>query len=261
MPKSIKIKSSAKINLCLDILKRLPSGWHEIQTIFYELKSLHDLIEIKETQAKDELSTVFNPQKFKNPPTIQQKDNLAYKALKLLKKNYKIKKFANITIYKNIPLSSGLGGASSNAAAVLKGLNKLWKLKLGKKELAALAAKLGSDVPFFIYGGCALGTHYGEIIQPLKKINLKLKIIEKSSNNPKKTKSAYQKLNLKNCAKNLEKTQKLLAAIKSGNKKEILKNIHNDFETTQKVPKGFHLSGAGPSLSKIPSFLSAPSSK
>lgn len=243
----MQIKSSSKLNLCLDVLKKSASGYHEIQTVFYEYKDLYDLVEINESKSPDNVSIVFNPKKFKKLPTIQNENNLAYHAIKLLKKTYKIKKFAQVVIHKNIPIASGLGGASSNAATVLKGLNKLWDLKLNKKELARLAAKLGSDVPFFIYGGIALGTHYGEVIKPLKNIDLNFMIIEKSSNSRNKTKSAYQKLNLKNCTKNLEKTKKLLAAIKSNNTKEVIKNLHNDFEQLYQLKPGNHLSGAGPS--------------
>lgn len=206
----------------------------------------------------------------KNSPKtpIHQNDNLAHKALLLLKKTYKIKKFASITIEKNIPVASGLGGASSDAAATLKGLNKLWNLKVSQKKLLTLAAKLGMDVPFFIIGGTALATHFGEKIKPLKSIkNIKFKIspmgngvrdlpkFEKSvlnldsvlGRNPTKTSSAYSSLDLSLCGKNLAQTKLLLKAISKSDAKAILANIHNDFENLSPQKKDHHLSGSGPS--------------
>ncbi len=236
----MKILSPAKLNLCLDIIKKDPSGYHQIQTVFYEEKSLCDIVKINKSKELDTLSIA--------KATTKTEDNLAFRALQLLKKNCKIKKFVSIEIEKNIPFSSGLGGASSNAAAVLKGLNKLWKLDLTEKELIKLAAKLGMDVPFFIFGGVALGTHYGEVIERLPAVkNLKFKIVAKSSPEIKKTQNAYAKLNLENCGKNTHKTLQMLTAIKNNDTKKILENLHNDFETIFPVPKNHHLCGSGPS--------------
>ena len=233
MPNSIKILAPAKINLCLDVIKRMPDGYHKIQTILQEIPEIYDEIEIKTTT------------KTAQPCNDQ---NLAYKALQLLKKTYKIKKFAHITIKKNIPISSGLGGAASDAAATLKGLNKLWNLKLSAKQLLKLAAKLGKDVPFFIIGGTALGTNYGEKIKQLKPIkNLKFKIFPKSSKIQNKTAVAYKSLNLSGCNKNATKTTKLLKAIQAANTKNILQNLHNDFEQLYKIKPHHHLCGSGPS--------------
>lgn len=188
-----------------------------------------------------------------NDLLIPLEKNLAFLALKLIKRTYKIKKFASITIIKNIPLSSGLGGASSDAAATLKGLNKLWNLKISQKKLLALAAKLGMDVPFFIIGGTALATHFGEKITPLPPIkNIKFKIFPQSAESPKslsKTATAYSSLDLSLCGKKISQTKLLLSAIKKSDKKAILSTLHNDFEHAIKshTKPGHHLSGAGPS--------------
>jgi len=254
MPKFIKIRAFAKINLSLDVFKKTASGYHEIQTIIHEIPQIHDEIKILNTQKTDNTSIVFGP-KFKWPKTaIHQDDNLAHKALLLLKKTSKIKKSAQIIIRKNIPIASGLGGASSDAAAVLKGLNKLWNLKISQKKLAKLAAKLGMDVPFFIYGGTALATHFGEKVKPLSPIkNLKFKIFPKSSISkfPSKTASAYDSLPLSLCGQNHSLTKLLVAAIKKNNKKNIFYLLHNDFETVFPQKPGHHLSGAGPSTFAI----------
>lgn len=184
--------------------------------------------------------------------------NLAYQALRLIRATYakKIsqqgpKKFIHITIKKNIPVSSGLGGASSDAAAVLKGLNTFWNLKIPTRKLLALAARLGMDVPFFIIGGTALGTHFGEKITPLPPLkNIKFKIFAKSANSqsffskqlnrsstksaghaqqisqsktksahpprsaPSKTALSYSSLDLSLCGKNTAKTKALIKILK-----------------------------------------------
>jgi 4-diphosphocytidyl-2-C-methyl-D-erythritol kinase len=245
----MKIKASAKINLALDVLKKDPSGYHVIQTVYHEIKDLYDKIEIVTSKKKDVLPN-FIPLKVKTATGIQQSEDMIVKALNLLRQTFKIKKFVKIKVVKKIPFASGLGGGSSDAAAVLKGLNKLWKLKLSKKQLANLGAKLGMDVPFFIYGGTAIGKHYGEKITPLPEIkNIQFKIyLPKTKPAKRKTEEAYGKLNLRDCGKNLSKTKSLLKGITTKNTKLTLENLHNDFETMLKKPllKGRHFSGSGP---------------
>jgi 4-diphosphocytidyl-2-C-methyl-D-erythritol kinase len=244
----MKIKAFAKINLCLDVLGKDSTGFHKIQTVFHEVDNLFDEIEIVKEKTKDILPS-FVPPKVQAVVMPQKSDDIIFKALMLMKKTFKIKKFVKITVKKNIPFASGLGGGSSDAAAVLKGLNKLWNLKLSKERLAKLGAKLGMDVPFFIYGGTAIGKHYGEKITPLPKIkNLKFKIYpQKTPPLKQKTEKAYKSLNLKNCGKNLTQTKLLIKGIKTKNKNLILENLHNDFETILKKPlaKTHHLTGAG----------------
>ncbi|MBI5753941.1 4-(cytidine 5'-diphospho)-2-C-methyl-D-erythritol kinase [Candidatus Peregrinibacteria bacterium] len=259
MPNFIKIHAPAKINLCLDVIKKTSSGYHEIQTIFQEIPEIYDEITIKTAKKSDNLSTSFGPKISKQKPPVQKNKNITFLAIQLLKKTCPKKlsgKFVSIAIKKNIPISSGLGGASSDAAAVLKGLNKLWNLKIPTKKLQTLAAKLGMDVPFFIMGGTALGTHFGEkitLLPPLK--DIKFKIFPESTDKSSKTQSAYASLDLSLCNKNSNKTKLLIKILKKNNvtkkalRKAILATIHNDFETltTRKnLPKHHHLSGSGP---------------
>lgn len=250
--KTIKIRASAKINLCLDVLKRTTSGYHEIQTVLQEVPEIYDTVTINNAKDSDSVSMIFGTKKHSPKTPIHQNDNLAYKALLLLKKTYKIKKFAIIELIKNIPVASGLGGASSDAAATLKGLNKLWKLKISQKKLLTLAAKLGMDVPFFITGGTALATHFGEKIKVLKPIkNIKFKITAKSAAATSKTQYAYAALDLSLCGTKTNQTKLLLKAINKSDHKAILANFHNDFETGMHVKKDHHLSGSGPSTFAI----------
>ena len=95
------------------------------------------------------------------------RDNLAYRAASALRRRCGIRRGVRIVLQKQIPPGAGLGGGSSNAASVLKGLNRLWKLRLGRAELVELAAGIGSDVPFFIVGGTALCTGRGEKVRRL----------------------------------------------------------------------------------------------
>lgn len=228
VPSATFVRAPAKINLALDVLEKDSSGYHKIRTVFQEIPELYNEIEIKESSIASD-----------NP------------AVQLLQKEYGIDKSVEIRIHRNIPISSGLGGESSNHAAILKALNQLWKLNLSQKELLKLAAKLGMDVPFFIIGGTALGTHFGEIITPLPPLYLHIEVRIKSITGDNKTAHAYATLNLKFCGKNRRKTEQLIKKIKTGDYTNIEKCFHNDFETLSPVPNGWHLSGAGPSLFKL----------
>ncbi|MBI5573732.1 MAG: 4-(cytidine 5'-diphospho)-2-C-methyl-D-erythritol kinase [Elusimicrobia bacterium] len=156
----MKLKANAKINLFLDVLGKRKDGYHNIKTIFQEI-SLFDDIFIRETKNRIKIFC-------DHPKVPTDKRNLVYKAVDLIKKRFKIKKDIEIKIKKRIPVGAGLGGGSSDAAAVLGGLNKLWNLKLDKNQLAKIGKKLGADVPFFIYGGRCLGEGIGDKLMPLK---------------------------------------------------------------------------------------------
>lgn len=236
----MKIKSPAKINLALDILGKDESGYHVIQTVFHEI-NLHDIIEIEKIPKGIEIECTN-----KNVPTDET--NTVYKAVKLLGLDgFRIK------ITKNIPPKSGLGGGSSNAAAVLKALAP----DLKREELAKLAAKIGMDTPFFIYGGTALGTHFGEKITPLPKIK-GLSIELDFHPNEISTKEAYSKIDLTLCGKNKDKTKEMIAAIRKGDTQKIIQNIHNDF---QKTPSPPYLAGSGGTYFNIRLFPGARASK
>lgn len=159
--KRIVLKSPAKINLYLEIINKRPDGYHNIRTLF-ERVNLCDKITL-EAIAEDKIEIFCN-----NPEVPADKNNLAYRAASLLKKSLGIDSGVRIKIDKSIPLSSGLGGGSSNAASVLLGLNRLWNLKLDKKKLIRYARKLGADIAFFVYEKpFAFGTQRGDIIKPL----------------------------------------------------------------------------------------------
>jgi 4-diphosphocytidyl-2-C-methyl-D-erythritol kinase len=159
------IKSYAKVNLFLEVLNKRPDNYHNLNTLFERI-SLSDTITLK--PRRDDLIKISCD----NSRVPLGKTNLCFKAAKLLKDEFNIKRGLDIKITKRIPVQAGLGGGSSNAASVLIALNRLWKLGLSKKRLAVLSAKLGSDVSFFVYDTpFALGFNRGEKISVLSKLN------------------------------------------------------------------------------------------
>src|SRR5262245_14033616 len=185
MASSLVMKSFAKINWTLDVLHRRDDGFHEIRTI-YQTVSLFDRLEITQTTGGITLEC-------DDPRVPCDESNLVYKAAAALKQTAALKQAASlrqppaglkrpraqaqaapapehaippgpgatIRIEKHIPVAGGLGGGSSNAAAALMGLNRLWGLDLGFEALFKIASSIGSDVPFFLTGGTALGAGRG----------------------------------------------------------------------------------------------------
>jgi len=153
----LTVLAPAKLNLTLEVLAKRPDGFHEIRSVTQTI-SLCDSLNFQLGQ-----NIKF---KCENPEWLSEK-SLASKAVSLLQKATGCPKGATIEINKRIPLVSGLGGDSSDAAAVLRGLNTLWELGLSLPELVKLASQLGSDVTFFLYGGTALVRGRGEIVTPL----------------------------------------------------------------------------------------------
>ncbi|HZH58903.1 MAG TPA: 4-(cytidine 5'-diphospho)-2-C-methyl-D-erythritol kinase [Metabacillus sp.] len=153
-------KAPAKINLSLDVLHKRDDGFHEVKMIMttIDLADRVELVDIPLNEIRIVSHNRFVP---------DDQRNLAYQAAKLLKDRFNIKRGVSISITKTIPVAAGLAGGSSDAAATLRGLNKLWELGLTLDELAVLGAEIGSDVSFCVYGGTALATGRGEVIQQI----------------------------------------------------------------------------------------------
>lgn len=214
----IEIKAYAKINLTLDIIERLDDGYHRIESIKQQV-GLHDEVVIEPFEALKVVCT---------HPDIATKENLVYKTALLLKNEYNVAEGAKITVRKNIPLAAGLAGGSSNAAAALTGLNKLWNLELNNEELNKLAAEIGMDVPFSVIGGTCFAEGKGT---KLKKIELpEMDILLINPGFEVSTRTAYQSLDLSKTGKVLA-TRKLLE-LENRSPVEIAKLMHNDFELT-----------------------------
>ncbi len=153
----LTVQAPAKLNLTLEVLGKRPDGYHEIRSVLQTI-SLCDTLrfELSETIIFKSETPGWTPEK-----------SLVARAVSLLRETTHTTKGAIIEVAKRIPLVSGLGGDSSDAAATLRGLNKLWRLNLSEEKLLELAARLGSDVPFFLYGGTALAAGRGEVLTPL----------------------------------------------------------------------------------------------
>ncbi|MCM8800918.1 MAG: 4-(cytidine 5'-diphospho)-2-C-methyl-D-erythritol kinase [Candidatus Omnitrophica bacterium] len=159
------LNSFAKLNLYLKVIGRRADGYHNIETVFERI-DLKDRIIIYPLRNK-KINLLCDC-----PLVPKDSSNLAYRSAKLLQDTFKINQGAEIRIIKHIPIGAGLGGGSSNAAGVLLGLNRLWKINLSKDRIAGLAAKLGCDIPFFVYEvPFAEGSGRGDRITPLKRLS------------------------------------------------------------------------------------------
>jgi 4-diphosphocytidyl-2-C-methyl-D-erythritol kinase len=160
---SIRVPAFAKVNLRLDVLARRADGYHELRTIFQSI-SLHDTLHVERSRKPGiELQVLGNPALAAAP----QRKNLVWRAADAFRRELKLLGGLRITLEKRIPAGRGLGGGSSDAAAALVGLLRLNKRRIAGGRLLAIAAGLGADVPFFLFGGRALGTSRGDEIYPL----------------------------------------------------------------------------------------------
>lgn len=154
------VRAYAKINLGLRILRKRADGYHDIETIFHQIDS-YDTIELTATHG----GITFES----NSATLPtDSTNLCVKAAQLLQDISHVKEGVRISLTKKIPVAAGLGGGSSDAAATLKGLVKLWGLALRHHELMKIALNLGSDVPFFLEGGTAFATGRGDNLEHVR---------------------------------------------------------------------------------------------
>lgn len=153
-------KAAAKINLSLDVLHKRDDGYHEVEMVM-TMVDLSDRLEMA-TLPTD--SIIISSHAGYIP--LDEK-NLAFQAAKLIKNEYDVKQGVYIHLDKYIPVSAGLAGGSSDAAATLRGLNRLWQLNIPTPTLQKLAEQIGSDVPFCVTGGTALATGRGEILTKL----------------------------------------------------------------------------------------------
>ncbi|MDQ0495974.1 4-(cytidine 5'-diphospho)-2-C-methyl-D-erythritol kinase [Paenibacillus brasilensis] len=153
-------KAPAKINLMLDVLHKRNDGYHEVEMIM-TMVDLSDRLTMSELPRD---AIIISSQAGYIP--LDEK-NLAFQAARLIKERYNVSTGVHIHLDKHIPVAAGLAGGSSDAAAALRGLNKLWRLGISDAELRVLGAELGSDVPFCITGGTALASGRGELLKPL----------------------------------------------------------------------------------------------
>ncbi|MBI2958179.1 MAG: 4-(cytidine 5'-diphospho)-2-C-methyl-D-erythritol kinase [Chloroflexi bacterium] len=153
----IVLRAPAKLNLTLEVLGKRPDGYHEVRSLMQAI----DLFDLLTFEPGNGISLACKD------PRLASEDNLVLRAARLLDRHTRSGKGARITLEKVIPTGAGLGGGSSDAAATIAGLDELWALGLSSERMADIGAELGSDVPFFVYGGTAIAAGRGEKITPL----------------------------------------------------------------------------------------------
>lgn len=158
--REIKLKARAKINLGLDVVRKREDGYHEVRMIM-QMINLYDRITLRRSTEPGIRVTT-------NLPYLPvNEDNLVYRAAKLLMEEFKVTEGAEIELQKYIPVAAGMAGGSSDAAAVMVGVNRIFHLGLTKKQLMERGVKIGADVPFCIMRGTALAEGIGEVLTPL----------------------------------------------------------------------------------------------
>lgn len=151
---------NAKINVGLDVVRKRPDAYHDIETLFVPVSELRDVLEV--VKAEEAGMTCYG-----TPCDVPVEKNLCFKAFRLMQNYFGIGD-VHIYLYKNIPMGAGLGGGSSDAAFTLVALNAIFSLGLSHGRLAEIAAELGSDCPFFIYNRTMFASGRGEILEPFE---------------------------------------------------------------------------------------------
>jgi 4-diphosphocytidyl-2-C-methyl-D-erythritol kinase len=185
---SIRLPAFAKVNLRLDVLGRRADGYHELRTIFHSI-TLRDSVHLQLSREPGiQLRILGNAALARSPA----RENLAWRAVAALRRELKISGGIRIELEKRIPVGRGLGGGSSDAAAALVGLLRLKRRRITPERLLAIAASLGADVPFFLFGGRALGTSRGDEIYPLPDVPPRTVLVVSPRDIAVKTSDAYR---------------------------------------------------------------------
>ena len=221
MNRSLELKALAKINLGLDVLGRRENGYHDVRMVMQTIY-LYDKVTLNKTeeagiQLKTNLSYL---------PVDE--NNIAYKAAKLLIEEFNIQEGVEIILDKHIPVAAGMAGGSSNAAAVLVGMNRLFGLGLSQQELKDRGVKLGADVPYCIMRGTVLAEGIGEILTPLAPMP-KCFILAAKPGIGVSTKTVYEKLDAKEI-ENHPDIDGVIAGLEEGNLKKIATSMGNVLE-------------------------------
>ena len=217
----MKIRSYAKINIGLDVIRRLENGYHEVRMIMQSL-GLCDELTVDRTDEPGIIITVSDP----DLPTGE--DNLIYKAAKLMIDEFDLPGGLSVHLTKNIPVAAGLAGGSGNAAAVMKAVNNLYDLGLTSGDLCKRGVKIGADVPFCIMGGCAVSEGIGEVLTPIPPLKDCSIVLAKP---PVSVSTAYVYNNLRLDEVIHPDIDAIIAGIKTGDIKQVTDNLGNVLET------------------------------
>ncbi len=240
-------RAYAKINLSLEVLNKDERNYHLVNTIMVPI-NIYDEIELEKN---DEIIIVDD----------NIENNIMYKAAHLFFNVFNIKGGVKIKYKKNIPLEAGLAGGSSDAAAVLRGLRKLYKPDISDSELEEVCSFLGSDVAFFVKTKLARCTHYGEIINPIDIKLPKMKVLLIKPNFGLSTKLVYQNYQYEECNRDIYE-ENIYKALKNNDSNLLDEYIFNDLNKTSLLLSNdlrylytilskynkVHISGSGPTM-------------
>lgn len=218
----LKLKAFAKINLGLDVLRRREDGYHEVRMVMQTLKMYDRIILRKRKEPGIELKSNL----FYVP---EDESNLACRAAKLLMDEFQLKEGVFIDLHKFIPVAAGMAGGSSDAAAVLYGVNRMFRLGLSKRQLMKRGVKLGADVPYCIMRGTVLAEGIGEELTPLLPMP-SCKVLVAKPPISVSTKFVYENLKLDEIPKHPE-IDILLEGIREGNLHKVASHMGNVLET------------------------------
>ena len=252
----MEVLAYAKVNLTLEILGRRNDGYHEVRTILQTI-GLADKLNISESpRLRVEC----------DQPGLSGEDNLVWRAAESLAERAGVSPQVCIRIQKRIPVGMGLGGGSSDAAAALSALNRLWKLDLEHEELSRTAGELGSDVPFFLTGGTALAQGRGEQVAALPPLpRLPVTLVCPGTTVANKTAGMYSRITLAHYSDG-GVTRRMVETLAGGQfiAEAVPGMVYNAFEDVapqafpdwgwlrrdlaEITPGRFHLSGAGPAM-------------
>ena len=221
-------RANAKVNLTLAVGAKRPDGYHEVETVMTAVDLFDTVTVSRHPGIRDEL--ICDP-----PVTERPEDNLCVKALRVFFQELGVKEdFVTITLQKRIPTQAGLGGGSSDAAAVLRGLRTLYAPDMTDTRLEEMAAELGSDVPYFIRGGTVLATGRGERLAPLPSMPECWFVIVKPEESH-STAAMYAAID-RATAQTVSDSQTVLEGLRNGDLSDIAAGLHNDFQ--QVLPEG-----------------------
>lgn len=216
-----QIKAYGKINLGLDVLGRLPSGYHEVRMVMQTV-GIYDELTFERTESGIEITTDA-------AELSTGEDNLIYKAARLMIEKYHIREGIRIHLQKNIPIAAGMAGGSTDAAAAMKGISRLFDLDAGLLELMEAGVEIGADVPYCVIGGTALAEGIGEKLTPLELAPECYVLVAKPDINV-STKYVYEHLDMGKIEKHPD-IDGMVEAIGIGSLQGILDRMENVLET------------------------------
>lgn len=219
----LDVKARAKINLGLDVCRRLENGYHEVKMVMQTV-DIYDELSLKKRLDPDIILLISS-----TDDLGKLEDNLIYKAARLMKEHFNISQGIEIRLKKNIPVAAGMAGGSTDAAATMLAMNEMFALGRSKKELMELALPLGADIPFCIMGGTALAEGIGERLTPLPAPpDAVLVVVKPPIMVP--TGKVYQSLDLNGLAKHPD-IDGMVRALDEGDLKGITQRMENVMET------------------------------